>query len=321
MGRHNMAKAAPWIIAGVALDLLGAVLIVTSLHELPDIRPALMAGVAALVVGAVLVSVGVIRRTQSAAQAGVVPGPPSGSGWRPEPELVQPLPRSVALSRSGRRIVLLWALLTVAVPCYVILAASRSRTPDASHVAESFLESSGEIHDKEVRGGGPNGPSYYLYYSFASDWGNVYRGSLQVKKEAYDSLKVGDPVTVRFFPENPTVHEVAGFETKPGPPPVIPFAAGFTALMVAIFEIVRRRHRNLTARGVSTAGLIESSRRRGAGAVYVLSYSVNGQIRKLRGTEHELNLSEGDSLTVLYDPGKPQKALIYRLSMYQAVAE
>ena len=312
-----MAKAAPWIIAGVALDLLGAVLIVTSL---PDTGPTLMAGVAALVVGAVLVSVGVIRRTQSAAQAGVVSGPPSGSGWRPEPELVQPLPRSVALSRSGRRIVLLWALLTVAVPCYVILAASRSRTPDASHVAESFLESSGEIHDKEVRGG-PSGPRYYLYYSFASDWGNLYRGSLQVEKEAYDSLKVGDPVTVRFFPENPTVHEVAGFETKPGPPPVIPFAAGFTALMVAIFEIVRRRHRNLAARGVSTAGLIESLRRRGAGTVYVLSYSVNGQIRKLRGTEHDLNLSEGDSLTVLYDPGKPQKALIYRLSMYQAVAE
>ena len=69
------------------------------------------------------------------------------------------------------------------------------------------------------------------------------------------------------------------------------------------------------------AGLIESLRRRGAGAVYLLSYSVNGQVRKLRGTEHELNLSEGDSLTVLYGPGKPQKALIYRLSMYQAVAE
>ena len=312
-----MTKAAPWIIGGVALDLVGAVLIVTSL---PDIGPTLIAGVAALVVGGVLVSVGVIRRTRSAAQPGVVPGRPSGSGWRLEPELAQPLPRSIALSRSGRRIVLLWALLTVAVPGYIILAAARSKTPDTSHVTESFLESSGEIHDKEVRGG-PNGPRYYLYYSFVCDQGDLYRGSLQVEKEAYDSLKVGDRVPVRFFPENPTVHEVAGFETKPKSPPVIPFTAGFTALMVAIFEIVRRRHRNLTARGVSTAGLIESLRRRGAGAVYLLSYSVNGQIRKLRGTEHELNLSEGDSLTVLYDPGKPQKALIYRLGMYQAVTE
>ena len=312
-----MAEAAPWIVAGVAVDLLGAVLIVTSL---PEIGPTLMGGVAALVGGSVLVSVGVIRKTTSGprAPAGPEPGDASDRGWSPEPELRQPLPRRVRLSRSGRRIVLFWALLTVAVPCYILFAASRSRTPDSRHVSEYFHESQGEIHDKQVRDG-PNGPRYHLYYRYETDQGDQYRASLQVEKQIYDSFNVGDPITVKWFPQNATVHEVVGLETGPEQPPVLPFTVGFTVLMVVIFEAVRRRHRNLTSHGVAAAGMIESLRRRGAAYIYVLSYAADGQTRKLRGTERELALRQGGPLTVLYDPGKPHRALIYRLSMYQSV--
>ena len=312
-----MAKAAPWIVAGVAVDLLGAVLIVTSL---PAIGPTLMAGVVALVGGALLVAVGVIRKTMSGprAPAGSEPGDRSSGAWSPEPELRRPLPRRVRLSRSGRRIVLFWALLTVAVPCYILFAASRSKTPDRRHVAEYFHDTQGEIHDKQVRDGS-NGPRYHLYYRYHTDRGREYRASIQVEKPIYDSFKVGDTVTVKWFPQNATVHEVVGLETRPEQPPVVLFTVGLTALMILIFETVRRRHRSLTARGIATAGVIESWRRRGAGYVYVLSYAADGQPRKLRGTERELELSQGDPLTVLYDPGKPHRALIYRLSMYQSV--
>ena len=314
-----MAKAVPWIVAGVAIDLLGTVLIVISL---PEIGPLLLAGVAALLCGSVLVSVGVIRKAGirkaaagKTAGEGSEPGDAAENQWSPEPELQQPLPRTVRLSRVGRRLTLFWALVTVAVPCYILFAASRAKEPDTRHVAEYFLETQGEIHDKKA-GDGPQGPYYHLYYRYATDRGHRYRASLQVEKQIYDSFKLGDPVTVKWFPENPTVHTVVGLESGPERPPVVPFAAGFTVLMLGILEAVRRRHRNLTAHGIALAGVIEFAKRRGAGCVYLLSYKAGGKIRKLRGTDRELALSQGDPMTVLYDPDKPQRALIYRLSLY-----
>jgi hypothetical protein len=91
------------------------------------------------------------------------------------------------------------------------------------------------------------------------------------------------------------------------------------AVLVAIFEIVRRRHKRLTSEGQPVAGYVERVHRRAAGSVYVLRFQAGGGQGHLRGRERSRKLRPGDALTVLHDRKDPAKALIYRQSLYRAL--
>jgi hypothetical protein len=300
------------LLAGVALDALGALLIVLSFPEM-DLRFA--GGILALVAGGVLIFAGTLQRVRSAA-AQKPAAPAEARDWQPEPELRSPIPRRVVLSRAGKRLSLLWAVLTLAVPGYVYFALSRVTT-HAGRYLYDYVEVAGVIHDKKVRDGVP-GKTHYLYYGFQSHGGVERRASIRVAEPVYEAFEVGDSVKVVYLPQNPDVHELPELAERPGRPPALGVSLAMAAVLLLLYEMIRRKHRHLTADGSTVRGVVDTVRRRGSRYIYTSKCTVGGKERVLRGTESERPLKLGDAVTVLYLPQKPEQTLIYRLSMYQA---
>ena len=302
-----------WVLAGFSLQVLGAVLI---WRTLPDFGPDVIGGVAAVVCGSLLITWGVVQRAKRDTQA---PPPPTAGqgGWLPEPELRRVTPRVVRLSRSGRRMVAWWAILLMAIPLYTWFVIQRAGGPRVDH-SDDYVEGTATIHDKAVRDS-VGSKRFYIYYHFQVDALPEVRASTTVSESDYNKYNVGDPLRVLYLSPNPTVHEVLDLREKGAAPPVIWFAAGVATLLLIVFEMIRRRHKTITALGAPAAGKIDMVHRRGAGYVYTVRCDAGGIESSIRATEREPAVREGDSITVLYLPHKPDQRLIYRLSMYEAV--
>ncbi len=307
--RGGVAK----ILAGFGLELAGAVLI---WRTLPDYGEDAAVGVVAVVLGFLLIFWGVVDRGKRTAAP--PPATVNRGVWLPEPELRDAPPRAVRLSRTGRRMVAWWSVLLMAIPVYAYFVTQRGSSSRADHSLD-YVEGEATIHDKAVRES-VRGKRFYLYYQFHAPaiLGGV-RASISVSESDYGRYNIGDPLTVLYLSPNPAVHEVTEFREKRSAPPAVWFAAGVMALFLVVFEMIRRRHKKLTRLGVASPGKVDMLRRRGAGCVYTVRCEAGGVESSLRATERGQAVREGDTITVLYLPEKPEQKLIYRASMYEAV--
>ena len=315
MGKTEEArkKVLAWVLGGVGIEIAGAVLIWQSL---PDFGGPTIAGLVCVVVGSLIVTWGLVQRARLQPPPGANP-PPAAGDWLPETELRAAAPRAVRLSRSGRRMVAWWVLMLLILPVYGYFVWQRTSSGSVDYRYE-YLETEATIHDKEVREGS-GGKTFYLYYNFRSvSMEYRRRASTAVSEQQYRSRRIGDTLRVLYLAANSAVHEVPELvEDTPGPH-VIWLVVGLAALLLLLFEAIRRRHHTLAASGVAAPGKISMLRRRGAGSVYTVEYETGSETRTLRGTERTQRLRQGDTVTVLYRPGKPEEALLYRLSMYEA---
>lgn len=307
----SQRRGIAWILSGLGLQVLGATLI---WRTLPDFGPDVIGGVAAVVCGSLLITWGVVQRAKQTARP---PARVDQGGWLPEPELRGVTPRVVRLSRSGRRMVAWWAILLMAIPVYTWLVMQRQDRPSVDY-SEDYVEASATIHEKTVRDV-VGGKRFYLYYNFHLAGSEEVRASVSVSESNYNKHNVGDLLKVLYLAPNPAVHEVLDLDTKRPAPTVIWFAAGLATLLLAVFEMIRRRHKKITAFGVPAAGKIDMVYRRGAGYVYTVRCDAGGVESSIRATGREQAVLEGETITVLYLPQKPEERLIYRLSMYEAV--
>ena len=305
-------KGLSWILAGVGIELFGALLIWQSL---PDFGVRTIPGLVCVVLGSLVMTWGLVKRAQRNQPR--VEASPAITDWAPESELQTPTPRSVRLSPSGRRMVTWWFVMLSALPLYAYLVGQRGG-PVRTDYADEYVEGVAVIHDK-VKREGARGDGFYIYYNFESpEAPGRLRASASVTERQYSALKIGDLLRVWYLAPNPTVHELPDLEEKAPATPVVWFAVGFAGLLLLLFEVIRRRHKAITVFGVATPGNVEMLRPRWAGSVYTVTYRAEGQEKSLRGTERTRRLTEGDTLTVLYRADKPDHALIYRLGMYEA---
>lgn len=305
-------KGLTWILAGVGIELFGALLIWQSL---PDFGARTIPGLVCVVLGSLVMTWGLVKRAQRnqpRAEAS-----PASMEWAPESELQTPTPRAVRLSPSGRRMITWWFVMLSALPLYAYLVGQQVG-PARTDYADEYVEGVAVIHDKVGRKGA-RGEGFYIYYNFESpEAPGRLRASAAVSERQYDALRIGDLLRVRYLAPNPTVHELPDLEEKAPASPVVWFAMGLAGLLLLLFEVIRRRHKVITVFGVATPGKIEMLRPRWAGSVYTVTYRAEGREKSLRGTERTRRLTEGDTLTVLYRADKPDQALIYRLGMYEA---
>ncbi len=303
-----------WIAAGVLLDLLGAVLIVTSL---PQGGMLLAAGVSSLVAGSLVVYRGVLRLSP-VREAAAPRARPQAATWQPEPELALPPPRRVRLGPSGRLLAMLWGSAILATGA-VLYFAPRGPATVPALLEEHGVRTTGHIHRKNSLELAAGGTTFYLYYNFADQRQDRFRSSVQVSERLYRSYQVDDPVEVLYLPENPLVHVVPELTERPKSPWLTGAILALLAVLVVIAAFQRRRHKRLTANGVTAAGVVSELSRRGARQTFTVTYEVQGEEKSFRTSERIPSLTAGDRLTVLYLPDKPEDALLYRLSLYRAV--
>jgi hypothetical protein len=315
LGGGVSRQARLWIAGGIVLDLAGAVLIARSL---PQMGVAMGTGIAMLLAGSIVVFQGALRMAQENRAATESTGVAlRESDWSPEIELQLSVPRPVKLTRTGMLSTGLWLMLAIAALGFVFLAPPPSaRIPEL--LEDAGVKVSGTVHRKDERKNSAGLPSYFISYHFATQSGDQVRASKSVPKDVYDSLTVGNSIEVIYFPYDPQQHVAPSLERHDMPAAMRWSAVGFIAVLLIGFEQQRRFHRKLVSEGKAVAGVIESLRKRGGSRVFTVRFAVKGQERTLRGSERHLDRADGDVVTVLYLPDKPDRALIYSSSLYRA---
>jgi hypothetical protein len=304
-----------WIVAGACLDVVGAVLVATSLTQ-GGFR--LVAGIGAVVAGTLLITRGVALSTaREGWQEARRQGKSDISKWRLEPELRGPVPRIVRLSAAGQRLAFGWGLLVVVAGAAAFLFTQQAG-PDSSILDQQGIRTTGRVHDKTVREESA-GTNHYIYYNFQDERGNGVRSSARVSESIYGAVNVNDPIEIVYLPGDPLIHMAEGISESRATPSVVVLAFIFLGLPLAMAELIRRRHRDLVSRGTPVAGAVSNLRRRGAAQVFSVDYTVDGRQHSLRGTLRRSNLREGDFVTVLYLPEHADASVLYATSFYEAV--
>jgi hypothetical protein len=313
--KAEMSNKARWIAAGAALDLVGAVLIA---RNVPEIGAGLAAGVGLLLAGSVMVFQGVLgisrRERESSAAAD---SKRAAADWKPEAELLGAPPRPVRLTKTGKLSVGLWGGMVLVVAGYVFLAPPRAANMPPLLEADG-VASTATVHDKNQRDMASGATTYYVAYRFATADGTQVRESRRVPRAVYDAVAVGDSLEVIYFPPNPQQNFVARLDREEMPPALRWMAAALLGALVFVFDQQRRFHRRLVASGKPVAGVVENLRRRGATRVYMVRYKLHASEGRLRGSERNPERADGDTVTVLYLPERPEKVLLYCTSLYRA---
>jgi hypothetical protein len=310
-------KARGWIVIGAALDLAGAVLIARSV---PEIGPGLAAGVGLLLAGSAAVFRGVLglsRRQSEAAPASAPGSGAAGSGWKPEPELLAAPPRPVKLTWTGKLSTALWGGMVLLVAGYAFLAPPRAASVPPLLEAEG-VAGTATVHETTERKTASGEAAYYVAYHFETADGTQVRESRRVPRAVYNAVAAGDSFEVIYFQENPQQNFVARLDRKEMPASLRWMAAALLGALVFVFDQQRRVHRRLVSSGKAVAGVVEGVRRRGATRVYTVRYKLHAQEGRLRGSERNPERANGDVVTVLYMPERPEKVLLYCTSLYQA---
>jgi hypothetical protein len=302
-----------WIVAGAVLDLAGAVLIARSV---PEIGVPLAGGVGLLLAGSAMVFQGALRVSRGRAQQRPAPRTVLAD-WTPEPELSVAPPRPVRLTRTGKVSVGLWGAMALIVIGYLYLATQRpARTPALLEAAG--VTATATIHAKNERDTASGEKAYYVAYHFETGQGDQVRESRRVPRAVYDAVAVGDSLEVIYFPEDPQQNFVPRLEQQEIPAVLRWAAVGLLVALFFAFEQQRRFHKRLVSHGKPTAGVVEGVRRRGATRVFSVRYKLHGQEGRLRGSERNPERADGDTLTVLYLPERPERTLLYCTSLYRA---
>ncbi|MEX2301955.1 MAG: DUF3592 domain-containing protein [Bryobacterales bacterium] len=303
-----------WIVVGAALDLVGAVLIARSV---PEIGPGLVAGVGLLLAGSAAVFRGVLGLSRPQPEPAPAAGSAAGSGWKLEPELLAAPPRPVKLTWTGKLSAVLWGGMVLLVAGYVFLAPPRTASVPPLLEAEG-IAGTATVHETTERETASGEAAYYVAYHFVTADGTQVRESRRVPRAVYDAVAAGDSFEVIYFPENPQQNFVARLDRKEMPASLRWMAAALLGALVFVFDQQRRVHRRLVSRGKAVAGVVEGVRRRGATRVYTVRYKLHAQEGRLRGSERNPERANGDVVTVLYMPERPEKVLLYCTSLYRA---
>ena len=308
------SRARLLLVAGAVFDTLGAALIALSFVRETE---TLYLGLVLMAAGSVFV---VLWARENSRQRSGDTAPASGvstKGWTPEPELTRPLPRHVVLTPVGRWRTLLWVLALGAAVMYANVMPGRA-TPQQETLQRFGVGATGVIHRKESRSHGGGATVYYLYYNFEDADGKGVRASAAVDEQAYSAFQEGDSIEITYLPEDPFFHEAKGFgDGRRTRPLGYPWVA-LLAIAIVALEVHRIRHKRLAMYGKPIAGVVTKLTRLGAATAYSVQCAAAGHRRTLRGSERAPRLRTGDSVTVLYLPGKPQQIVLYRLCLYRA---
>ncbi|MGA9116508.1 MAG: DUF3592 domain-containing protein [Bacteroidota bacterium] len=249
-----------------------------------------------------------------------------------ETELFLPPPRAVREREPRRKPRLLLRLFPI--PHSLVGAASLLYAVFHLLMLLAGETAEGVVTARTSTAGGDDGPSWQVAFRYAA-LGEVYEGSCSVDKETFDASPRGSPVPVRFLgvlPGQGARIPGAGDLWKFG---VLPwFFTLFWNLILSVFVwqvwIRPLRMRRLVVRGQAVPGRV-IERERGSGTearTYTLGYTFTpletpSLLRRASmrvGKDQWDRIPGGAELTVLYEPGRPGRSILYACGPYEAVS-
>jgi|SRR5947209_6319935 len=255
-----------------------------------------------------------------------------------EPELNTPTPREVSYREGFRPGCGAWATRLALIPHtvagVVILLLALNATGLYLRVGLFGVECDGRVVHKTAYKGGKGGWHYEFTYAYTLDQVQ-HTERVMVNADAYGQFSEGDPVAVRALESEPerdpwvrvpghnAVQEVLGAWF------MALFWNGIMCLFLWPLYGRPRRHRRLVRLGQPVGGVIREVRERntkprswkvtyeypvpdpdGLGEVQQTSSMVLDKLPAV---------TAGTPVTVLYDPNKPKRSVVYGLTNYRAV--
>jgi hypothetical protein len=253
-------------------------------------------------------------------------------------ELTSPTPREVRYRDGFRTGCGAWAGRLILLPHTIaglfLLVAALTLTVQYVRIGLFGLEVDGRIVQKTSYKGGKGGWYYGVDYTYTVD-GVTYRQRSSVNHDAYDRMTEGDAVAIRALESDP---ETGHWARLPGKSALldmlVPWAmAVFWNSIMCVFlwplYVRPTRYRRLVRMGEPVAGtVLDVSRRNTRPASWKVTYAYpipnpDGLTRTMRTTAMVIarptTLEPGTSVTVLYDPAKPTRSVVYALTPYRAV--
>ncbi len=303
------------MIAAVTLDVAGGLLIVFSL---PAGGAPLWLGVALIAVGSLAMRGGLGRMNAERREEPEAPAATAARGEDIESELKKPAPRAVKLTKRGNLAAGVW--IAAMLPAGALTYQHFNRLPPPR--MKSMLAAEGEsavatIHRKETRAAATGETLYAIGYNFSDKSGAAVRSSVTVPHAVFDSLAEGERLEVVYFPPDPSLHYLPEI-TSPVSTRVVWLALGVLAAAAGLAEAQRRVHKKLVAEGRAVRGFVADVRRRGGVRSFRVNYDVAGERHSIGASERNAGLANGQAATVLYDPRRTGRAVVYRLALYRA---
>lgn len=258
-----------------------------------------------------------------------------------EPELAQPTPRRLAAREGCGHGCVLWLGRVLLLPhttvgLYAIYKAVTLTLLDLA-VLTSGTVVPGHVTGKHTSPGKGGRVYYTVEFAYVVD-GAAYAGSTTPDADEYAAVAVAQPIEVRVYPPYPAEARWPGL---PGHDPgrealgMIVAALFWNAIVFLCWWWVALRpyrQRRLIRWGRPTTAVVREVKS-GAGKGgpwYQLRYDYavepGGDVSRWRSRKLTLDypksaadVQAGDVLTVLYDPRRPRRHLVYRFADYQAV--
>jgi Protein of unknown function (DUF3592) len=259
-----------------------------------------------------------------------------------EPELAAPTPRTVRYRDGWATGCGLWVVRLFLLPHTIIgigaLAAALWSTGVYVGVLAFGTDFQGQVVKKEERPGSKGKTYRYVHYEYMVD-GRLHTGWVTVSGVDYEQVTAGDRFTVRALESAPDTDPWVGL---PGQTPLSDlggkwfFALFWNGVMsVAVWFIYVRpwQVRRLVRWGQPTEGIVRAatvSIHKGTKSYHVTcEYAAPADedplgptvfTRKMTCTQKSAaDVKLGNLVTVLYDPHRPKRSVIYRLTDYRAV--
>ncbi|HKB04749.1 MAG TPA: DUF3592 domain-containing protein [Gemmataceae bacterium] len=257
-----------------------------------------------------------------------------------EPELDQPTPRLVAAREGCAYGCGLWGVRLFCLPHtligpWLLYQAVRAVVLYLG-VLHAGIDIEGTITHKDERTG-KKGPYYWADYVFTVN-GVEYAAQTPLEAHEYAALQKGQAIPVRVWvaaPQDGHWPGVSGSDPL-GTVRGLCFAAlfwnGMISFIVWKFYLVPWRRRRLVRYGIPTTGAVREVKvsQEKQGPAYRISYTYtpgpsdlftgqqSGSVR-VSHPHSAADVKAGDVLTVLYDPRRPRRSLLYRFADHKAV--
>ncbi|MDE0264038.1 MAG: hypothetical protein OXJ37_16665 [Bryobacterales bacterium] len=306
-----------WLALGASLAISGGFTVVMSLPE----------GGETLWLGVGLIAAGSLALRQGLAGTDQVTRPPprhegaaraSADDSHIEPELRVATPREVTLTARGKLVLAVWVAVLAVFGLLSHQHFGRLPAPPSKKLLDQEgVSTSATVHSQEMRSLENGRTLYFLGYSFTADAGRPMRVNQSVPPRVYARISEGDTTEVVYMPLNPQRHYLPEI-TSPVTTGMVVFIAAVLVLAAGFAEAQRRLHRRLAVSGNAVSGFTADVRRRGGVRTFLVNYDASGKRQTLRARERNPELRNGQTVTVLYDPAIPSRAVVYRHGMYKA---
>ena len=275
-------------------------------------------GVALIAVGSLAMRGGLGRANAGREGEPEAPAATAARAADIEPELKKPAPRAVKLTTRGNLVAGVWIAAMLSAGALTYQHFNRLPPPRM----KSMLASEGKsavavIHRKETRAGETGQALYAIGYNFSDESGAAVRSSATVPRAVFASLAEGERLEVVYFPPDPAMHYLPEI-TSPVSTRTVWLALGILLAAAVFADAQRRVHKKLVAQGRAVSGCVAGVRRRGGVRSFLVNYDVAGERRSIGAAERNAALENGQSATVLYDPRRTERAVVYRLALYRA---